>query len=148
MSVLPDHRFLQMDFDRVMLPRPPMRSPWHCDQSQAPPAHLICYKKECLLAKNATSNTGRVCVCGWSIVYYSCQTVQGHHLHGCRVREILELNQLKSAPSQLLPGFFMIWLVAYLLPFIWTGQYPVVSFQVPANFFVIVMTTGQELGRW
>jgi hypothetical protein len=34
-----------------------------------------------------------------------------------------------------------------LLPLIWTGQYPILFFQVPANFFFFVMTTGQELGR-
>jgi hypothetical protein len=33
-----------------------------------------------------------------------------------------------------------------LLPLIWTSQYPML-FQVPANFFFIVMTTGQELGH-
>jgi hypothetical protein len=38
---------------------------------------------------------------------------------------------------------------ANLLPFIWTGQYPLyIFFQLPANFFFIVMTTGQELGHW
>ena len=44
--------------------------------------------------------------------------------------------------------FFRIWSVANLLPFIWTGQYPIFVFQVLANFFFIVMTTVQELGHW
>jgi hypothetical protein len=62
-----------------------------------------------------------------------------------KVRETFELNQLKSAPSQLLPVFFedltgcklvvihLDWLISYTF------------FQVLANFFFIVMTTGQEL---
>jgi hypothetical protein len=69
------------------------------------------------------------------------------HLHvACGragLRETVELNQLKSAPSQLLPVFFRIRPVANLLPFIWTGHYPIVFFEVPANFFFIVMTSGQ-----
>ena len=39
-----------------------------------------------------------------------------------RVRETIELNQLKSALSQLLP-------VANLLPLIWTSQYPMFLFK-------------------
>jgi hypothetical protein len=54
----------------------------------------------------------------------------------------------KIRPFKTSTGFPMIWPVANLLPFIWTGQYPVFFFQVPANFFFIVMTTGQELGHW
>jgi hypothetical protein len=62
------------------------------------------------------------------------------------VRETFELNQLKSTPSQLLPlslGFDRLQTcchefgLANILLF----------FQVPANFFFIVMTTGQELGH-
>jgi hypothetical protein len=58
-----------------------------------------------------------------------------------------ELNQLKSAPSQVLPVFFSgfdrlqtcchSFGLANILYF----------FQVPANFFFIVMTIGQELGH-
>ena len=57
-----------------------------------------------------------------------------------------ELNQLEFAPSQLLrsTGFSRISPVANLLLFIWTGQHPIFFSQVPANFFFIVMTTGQE----
>jgi hypothetical protein len=63
-----------------------------------------------------------------------------------RVRETFELNQLKSAPSQHLlvfPGLTGCKLVAVNLdrPISYT------FFQVPANFFFIVMTTGQEFGH-
>jgi len=66
-----------------------------------------------------------------------------------RVGEAFELNQLKSAPSQLLPGVFFFQdltgckLVANNLD--WPISY--FFFQVPANFFFVVMTTGQELGH-
>jgi hypothetical protein len=61
-----------------------------------------------------------------------------------RVRETFELNQVKSAPSQLLPVFpefdrlqtschsFGPTIILFFL-------------QVPAHFFFIVMTTSQEL---
>ena len=45
-------------------------------------------------------------------------------------------------------GFPRIWPVANLLPFMWTGLYPIIFFHVPDNFFFIVTTTGQELGHW
>jgi hypothetical protein len=83
----------------------------------------------------------------------------------------------KIRPFTTSTGFSTIWPVANLLPLIWTGQYlllfssvyrflhnltgcklvaihldwPISSsflFQVPANFFFIVMTTGQELEHW
>jgi len=68
-------------------------------------------------------------------------------------------GDFRAQPAKMRPfttstGFFMIWPVANLLPFIWTGQYPYIwlaiyiFFQVPANSFFIVMTTGQELGHW
>jgi hypothetical protein len=69
------------------------------------------------------------------------------NVDGISVWQPLCTNQLKSAPSQLLPVFFRISLVANLLPLIWTSQYPLFFFQVPDNFFFIVMTTGQELGQ-
>jgi hypothetical protein len=62
----------------------------------------------------------------------------------CRVRETFELNQLESAPS--LPVFQDLTgckLVAIHLD--WPKSY--IFFQVPANFFFIVMTTGQELAN-
>jgi hypothetical protein len=43
-------------------------------------------------------------------------------------------------------GFPKILRVANLLPLVWTFQYHF-FFQVSANFFFIVMTTGQELGH-
>jgi hypothetical protein len=52
----------------------------------------------------------------------------------------------KIHPFTTSTSFLRIWPVANLMPFIWTGQYPI-FFQVPANFFFIVMTTGQELGH-
>ena len=57
-------------------------------------------------------------------------------------------NQLKSAPSQLLL-FFSQDLTGCRLVVINLDQ-PIsyFFFQVPANFFFIVMTTGQELGHW
>ena len=54
----------------------------------------------------------------------------------------------KIRPFTTFTGFFRIWLVANLLPLIWTGQNPTYIFKVPANFFFTIMTTGQELGYW
>ena len=62
-----------------------------------------------------------------------------------RVRETLELNRLKPAPSQLLPvssGFDRLQTCCH--EFGLTNI--LLFFQVLANFFFIVMTTGQELG--
>ena len=73
------------------------------------------------------------------------------HIHflgtvsGPRAQETFELNQLKSTASQLLPVFQDLTgckLVAIHLE--WPISY--FFFQVPANFFFIVMTTSQELG--
>jgi hypothetical protein len=59
----------------------------------------------------------------------------------CRIRETFELNQLKSAPSQLLPVFpGIVWLQTCCHSF---GPANILYFfQVPADFFFIVMTTG------
>jgi hypothetical protein len=54
----------------------------------------------------------------------------------------------KICPFTTSTSFFRIWPVANLLSLIWTGQYPIFFFQVPTNFFFIVMTTDQELGHW
>ena len=54
----------------------------------------------------------------------------------------------KIHPFTTSTGFAKIWPVANLLPFIWTGQYPIFFFQVPPNFFFIVMTTSQEPRHW
>jgi hypothetical protein len=64
-----------------------------------------------------------------------------------RVRETFELNQLKSGPSsQLLPVFDRISPVAKLVAINLDRPISYIFiFQVPANFFFIVMTTGQEL---
>ena len=63
------------------------------------------------------------------------------------VRETFEPNQLKSASSQLLlafSGFDQLQTCCH-----WFGPANILYyFQVPANFFFIVMTTGQELGHW
>jgi hypothetical protein len=52
----------------------------------------------------------------------------------------------KIRPFTTSTGFLRIRPVANLLPFIWTGQYPIL-FQVLANFFFVVMTTTQEIGH-
>ena len=53
----------------------------------------------------------------------------------------------KIRPFTTSTGFLRIWPVANLLPFIWTGQYPIFfsKFWLIPSF--IVMTTGQELGH-
>ena len=63
--------------------------------------------------------------------------------------DFFELNQLKSLPSKLLLVFFkdftgrkfvainLDWLISYVF-----------FLEVPADFLFIVMTTGQQLGRW
>jgi hypothetical protein len=63
-----------------------------------------------------------------------------------RVRDTFELNQLRAAPSQLLPvflGFDRFNLIVINLD--WSIS--CIFFQVPAYFFFIVMTTGHELGH-
>jgi hypothetical protein len=63
-----------------------------------------------------------------------------------KVRETFELNELKSAPSKLLPvlpGIYRLQTCCHSF-----GPANILQFfQVPANFFFIVMTTGQELGH-
>jgi hypothetical protein len=58
-------------------------------------------------------------------------------------RETFELNQLKSAPSQLLPVFSRF----DQLQTINLDKSITSFFQVLANFFFIVVTIGQELGH-
>jgi hypothetical protein len=64
-----------------------------------------------------------------------------------RVRETFELNQLKSAPSQLLPVFPGFDRLQTCYHSFGPTNILFFFFQVPANFFFIVMTTGQELGH-
>jgi hypothetical protein len=67
-----------------------------------------------------------------------------------RVWEAFELNQLISAPSQLLPVFFSGFdrLQTCCHQFGPANINIYIKFlQVPVNFFFIVMTTGQELGH-
>jgi hypothetical protein len=49
--------------------------------------------------------------------------------------------------STVLPVFFRIWLVADFVAINLDRPISYIFFQVPANFFLIVMTTGQELGQ-
>jgi hypothetical protein len=64
-----------------------------------------------------------------------------------RVRETFELIQLKSAPSQLLPVFFKDLIGCELVAIYLDRRISYYFFQVMANFFFIVMTTGQEFGH-
>jgi hypothetical protein len=64
-----------------------------------------------------------------------------------KVRETFELIQLKSAPSQLLPVFFKDLIGCELVAIYLDRRISYYFFQVMANFFFIVMTTGQEFGH-
>ena len=67
---------------------------------------------------------------------------------GLRVRETFELNQRKPAPSQLLPVFFQDLTGCKLVAIHLDRPMSYAFFQVPANFFFLVMTIGQEHGHW
>jgi hypothetical protein len=63
-----------------------------------------------------------------------------------RVWETFELNQLNSTPSQLLP-VFLDSTGCKLVTMNLDRPISYIFFQVPANFFFIVMISGQELGH-
>jgi hypothetical protein len=93
------------------------------------------------------------------------QPFLGWRLASIRVRETFELNQLKSTPSQLLSGFFLVFFFHFFHFFQHLTGCKLVAinldrpisffffffffffFEVLPSFFFIVMTTGQELGH-
>ena len=94
------------------------------------------WRSHAVLSNNAT------CISGLIIFLVNPLDAQN------RVQDTFWAQPAKTRPFTTSTGFLLISPVANLLPSIWTGQYPIIFFQVPTNYFFIVTTSGQELGYW